>query len=177
MKYLIALISAALAFGAWADNRIEVGNDYGGHHCHSQWNQGNADDEFKHTCKAYAQQDGNNGTYDAQAVGSFLMQKSLVNAPLPAKPVFRKVFVTTCDQGTAGTIQDDNGNAYTTTNCKATIVIRGYPKINPDVEISYRLVLRNATAADEVEKSISGYAGTSIMMRPGMGIVEPSEVK
>lgn len=172
MKYLITLLSMLIAAGAWADNRLELGNANGGHHCHTQWNQDNADDEFKHSCTVNLEQDGDSGTYSGQANGAFLKEKSTIKAPLPNGQVFDVSFSSNCSQ-TAGTIQDDNGNAFTTGDCDATVSIKSNPKMKPDVLVTYRLVLRNAVAAAGANALKSGEAadeaGESVMFREGMG--------
>lgn len=170
MKYLIGLFSIALAFSAWADNRLELGNANGGHQCHSQWNQNNADDEFKHSCYVNLIQDGNDGSYSGEAAGSFLMEKSIINVPLPGKKNFSASTTTNCT-GTQGTIQDDNGNAFTTGDCTTTLKFRGKPN-KQDVAVTYRIVLRNATAAKAAKAVMAAgadEAGESIMFRDGMG--------
>lgn len=174
MKYLMTILGALVTFGAWADNRLELGNANGGHHCHVQWNQANADDEHKISCEVFLIQDGDDGSYSGQANGTFQMDTDLINAPLPDKPVYRKVYKTTCDQGTAGTIQDDNGNAFTSTDCNATISYRGFPT-QGHVSVTYKLVIRNATAeqaAAKVKMIGADEVGESIMFREGMGYVE-----
>ena len=173
MKYLISLLGLLVAFGAWADNRIEVGNNTGGHHCHVQWNNNNADDEFKITCDANSEQDGDTGTYSAQVNGAFLKERKNIKAKLPKGDIFEKVYRSNC-QGTKGTIQDDNANAYTTNDCSTTVTFKQTPLIAPDVLITYRMVLRNAAAADKASLT---EAGTSVMFRQGMGYAVPVEEK
>lgn len=173
MKYLITLLGLFVATGAWADNRIEVGNNTGGDHCHVQWNQDNADDEFKISCDANAEQDGDTGTYSAQVNGAFLKELGTLKAKLPKGPVFERVYKTNC-LGTQGTIQDDDANAYTTNDCSTTVTFKQTPLIAPDVLITYRMVLRNAAA---VKASAVDEAGTSVMFRQMMGYAEPVDAQ
>lgn len=170
MKYLIATLSLLLAFGAWADNRIELQGD----DCHLVWNNANADDEHKVSCKVFTTQDGDNGEYSASSEGAYRVPRAVLEAegvPLPDKKNFWVTKTSTCDQGTAGTIEDDNGNAYTSTNCLTVLKYRGKP--NRDyVFVSFKIRILNAAAPDEATKAVSKNAGTSVLMRPGMGYAE-----
>ena len=176
MKYLITLLGLFIAFGAWADNRLELGNANGGHHCHAQWDRNNADNEHKNSCKVILTQDGDSGAYTGQAKGVWAgYSRALVNAFLPATPVFSINYVTDC-QGTPGTIQDDNGNAFTSRDCLTTVTYEGHPGIGSGkVDIHYDILIRNATAA-KAAKVMSAVgadeAGESVMFRQGMGYAQ-----
>ena len=173
MKYLIATMSFLLAFGAWADNRIELQGD----DCHLVWNNQNADDEHKVSCEVFTTQDGDTGEYSASSEGEFKVPRDVLEAegvPLPKKPTFHATKTSSCDQGTVGTIEDDNGNAYISANCSTVLKYRGRPNRN-HVIVSFKIKILNAAAKS---KSAVTEAGTSVMFRTGMGYAEePVELK
>ena len=168
MRYLIGLLGLALSFGAWADNRVEVGNNTGGHHCHIQWNQDDADDEFKEGCKAKSKQNPD-GTYTGWAREDWTkVPASSYPGTIPDKKVWMKYFKTNCG-GTPGTVQDDDANTYTSGDCLTEIWFRSRPNLQGKILRRYEMEIRNAVAADEAAKAASEAAGTSVMMREGMG--------
>lgn len=169
MRYLIGLLGAFVAFGSWADNRVEVGNNTGGHHCHIQWNQDNADDEYKEGCKAKALQN-TDGTYTGWAREDWTkVPASIYPGALPDRKVWQTYFKTDCT-GTAGTVQDDDANTYTSGDCTTEIWFRGHPRLGgTEVYRRYKMEIRNAAAAADTAKAMSEAAGTSVMMREGMG--------
>ena len=176
MKYLITLISLFVAFGAWADNRLELGNANGGHHCHLQWSPNNADDEHKISCKVYSTQDGNSGNYNAYASGSFEAPRELFKrVGLPQQqPLFSMQRITTCEV-TQGVFQDDNGNAFKTNDCTMRLNYSTTPVSGGLILVEYSLVLRDAAAAKAAKAMMAvgaDEAGESVMFRQGMGYAQ-----
>ena len=88
--------------------------------------------------------------------------------PLPKGPLFEVTKKSDCNQGTDGTIEDDDGNAYTSTNCKTVIKYRKRPDIEK-ILVSFDIQILNAEAKS---KAALTEAGTSVMFRQGMGYAE-----
>ena len=168
MKYLMIVLGALIAFGAWADNRIELQGD----DCHLVWNNDNADDEHKVSCTVFTTQDGDAGTYSASSYGGFRVPREVLEAegvPLPDKANFLEVLTSDCLNGNDGTIEDDNGNAYTSANCATELKYRGKP-YKDYIWVTFKIQILNAAAQDAASVT---EAGTSIMFREGMGYADP----
>ncbi len=160
---LIVLLAAPLA--VFADNRLEVGNANGGGHCHVVWDQDNQDNEHKLNCQVFSIQHPD-GTYTATAKDVWYdIERSLVDAPLPAAHKFNVVYESNCTE-TAGTFQDDDGNAYTSNDCTAAVTYKARPRQvrAGRVTVIYELTIRRAAAAAAAGAPVSA-AGTSVMFR------------
>lgn len=167
MRYVLTLFLVLFATVTFADARLELSTGT----VHAPWSQADADLEYKFrgtpgTIMSLQLANGDYNAFYEQTIEG--VSVALVGYPA-AQGLERgeqATSETNCGT-TAGTFEDENGNAYTTNNC--TVIIRYFrPRTNLDtrLDLTFTVLLRNATAATTATAAeVSQAAGESVMFR------------